>query len=111
MSSCPGHTLEEFLAWNYNVDLEDGDVNPSLSIAEALGNIPRRALFSAENMKLLCSVFEEHREQVESVLMDFDDDTQSWRDYAGSCFDFVGDKTYDKGGRIVKLLKALRTRS
>lgn len=92
MSSLPGLTLESFVLWQYDIVVESQpDANFSLSLAEALGNAPRRPVVTEELFKEILEPFEPHREHVENLLMTFDDDTQSWRDYAGACFDFLPD--------------------
>ena len=101
MSSCPGSTLEDFLAWNFDLVVEDQrDPNFSLNIAEALGNIAPRPRMNREQFKKLVALFEHHREMVEYKLEDFDEDNQSWRDYAGGSFDFITDAEY-KSGRLL----------
>lgn len=73
MSSRPGYTLEDFVGWNF--DLELGD--------------PR--------LPAVVAPFEPYRESVERALSDFDDETQSWRDYACGSFDFIPDDVYKAG--------------
>ena len=93
MSSCPGSTLEDYLAWTFNVVVEGQDENnPSLGIAEMLGTATRRRdVLTKEDFAPIVKLFEDFRERVEGRLEDFDDDTQSWRDYAGCCFDDLPD--------------------
>lgn len=84
MSSLPGLTLEAYVAWNYDLVVVDdaSEVNPSLGIAEVLGNAPRRRRVTKAELAEIVSHFEPYREPVENWLMDFDDESQSWRDYA-----------------------------
>lgn len=92
MSSLPGLTLESYVLWNYDLIVESQpDANFSLALAEALGNVSRRPLINDELFKEILEPFELHREHVEELLRDFDEETQSWRDYAGTCFDFLPD--------------------
>lgn len=56
MSSSPGLTLEEYLKWYFRVD---NDLD-----------------------KELLAIFEEYREPVEAMLLDFNEDSQSWRGYS-----------------------------
>lgn len=88
MSSLPGTDLEAFLAWAYDLVVEDAvDANVSMGIAEMLGTaIKHRPVVSQEKFKELVTIYECDREVVERLLDDFDEDNQSWRDYA-SCFD------------------------
>ncbi len=90
MSSLPGFSLESFLLWNFDlvVDGED-EANISLGLAEWLGNIKPRPRMSPEKFAELVAIFEPHREQVEYKLSAFDEETQSWRDYAGYAFDWL----------------------
>lgn len=92
MSSIPGYTLESFILWQYDLIVESQpDANFSLSLAEVLGTSSRRLIVTDEVFKEILEPFEPHREQVERLMFDFDEDTQSWRDYGGSCFDFLPD--------------------
>lgn len=93
MSSRPGLTLEAYLAWAYNLVVEDEpENNTSLGIAEFLGTAThRRPVITKEQFAPIVAKFEEYREQVEDKLLDFDEDNQSWRDYAGYNFDFLPD--------------------
>lgn len=88
MSSCPGTTLEEYLAWNLNITVvELGETNFSVGLAEALGTIPRRPHLTKEQFSQLVEPFEPYRETVENRLLDYDEDQDgSWRMYA----EFVG---------------------
>lgn len=88
MSSCPGYTLEAFLMWQYDL-IVDGDTgaNKSLEIAEILGRDTRRRRLTKEQFASLVILFESQRERVENLLCDFDEENQSWRDYAGCAFD------------------------
>ena len=86
MSSYPGRELEDYLMWLYDLvnDEISDDPNPSLRIAEALGTATtRRPHVSKEQFGQILEVFEPYREQIEYWLSNFDDDTMSWRDYAG----------------------------
>lgn len=103
MSSIPGYTLEEFLAWNYNVIIEEqAESNVSIAMAEALGAVPHRPFISQEKFAPVVALFEEHREAVEHRLDEFDEDEQSWRGYAGNAFDFIPDELYEEGSVLIK---------
>lgn len=99
MSSLPGCSLEAFLMWNYNLIVDgDGSANPSLQIAEAIGTATqRRVPLTNEQFAPLVALYEPYRDQVERRLADFDEENQSWRNYAGSNFDFLPASLYDKG--------------
>ena len=79
----PGLDLEDFVAWNYDLVVEDStDVNFSLGVAELLSTIPQRQRMTKEEFAKVLAPFEPYRERVENWLLDFDEDNQSWRDYA-----------------------------
>lgn len=105
MSSLPGLRLEDYLQWNYDLVVLDGfpDANTSVALAEALGTSPRtRPRLTPAEFAPLVALFEEHRELIEYRLRDFDEDEQSWRDYASSAFDFIPDALYDQGAQLIK---------
>lgn len=91
MSSLPGLDLEAFLSWQYNLVVFDTpEANPSLGMAERLGlSTNHRPILSKADFALIVALFEPYRDQVEARLMDFDEDSMSWRDYAGYSFDFL----------------------
>lgn len=109
MSSLPGLDLEDYLMWNYDLIVNgDGSANKSLQIAEALGTaVRRRKELTTEEFAPLIALFEPHRDEIEYRLSDFDDETQSWRDYAGYAFDFIPPDLYAKGGAILDNLNAM----
>lgn len=107
MSSLPGHTLEAYLGWAYGITIEDEpENNPSLGITEALGmsTCIRPTLTSAEFAPIV-AMFEEYRELIEYRLDDFDEDNQSWRDYAGASFGFI---TEDMDKKVFAHLESLK---
>lgn len=89
MSSIPGYSLEDLVAWQYNITVVgQSDPNASLAIAEALGISGRvRPLLTDEQFAPIVARFEEFREVAERRLDDFDEECQSWRTYGGTCFD------------------------
>lgn len=90
MSSRPGLDMESFLLWNYNLVVPDFDeANVSLGIAEFLGNIEPRKRMSKEEFSEIVEAHEPHRERIEYLLFDFDEETQSWRDYAYYAFGWL----------------------
>lgn len=102
MSSCPGSTLEDYLMWDLDLIVEDqNQANESLRIAEALGVKTRRKLITQLEFNPIVALFEPHREVVEYLLQDFDDDTQSWRDYAGASFGFISETLYDQARALL----------
>lgn len=87
MSSLPGYTLESFVAWQWNLIVEElPESNMSLGIAELLLNAPRRKTMTHLEFKTVLSYYEPYRETIEMRLHDFDEETQSWRTYA-ECVD------------------------
>lgn len=100
MSSLPGLTLEEYLAWLYDVVLDGKtQVNPSLTLAESLGTsrIVRPRL-TTDEFHPVTAIFEPYRDHVEFMLASFDEST-SWRDYSGYAFD-VPDAVCAEGQRL-----------
>lgn len=88
MSTLPGYDLEDFLAWSYGlVVVGQGDTNPSLKIAESLGiSTNVRPRISEKEFKELVTIFQPIRNTIEDLLLDFNEETQSWRDYV-QCFE------------------------
>lgn len=83
MSSIPGYTLEAFLAWQNNLIVEgEGENNVSRGMAESIGAAVRRPVLSKVQFKPLVAMYEPYREIIEARLMDFNEETQSWRGYA-----------------------------
>lgn len=101
MSSRPGWTLEEFVMWEHDliVDGDDG-ANESLRISEWMGQPTRRVSITKEQFMPILSLYEPYRKQVESLLSDFNDDEQSWRDYAGYAFDFITANVFKQANEI-----------
>lgn len=106
MSSLPGYYLEDFLAWELNL-VVDGqeDANVSIGMAEALGNIPSRPRVTQERFREIVKLFESSRKYIEDRLRDFDEENQSWRDYAGCAFDDIPEILYTEAKKIVSRLK------
>jgi glycine cleavage system aminomethyltransferase T len=97
MSSIPGYTLEKYLMWLYDLIVdEDTSANKSLQIAELLGVNTRRTHITLENFKELVQLFENIREDIETLLGNFDEEHMSWRTYAG-LFDVITDEKYILG--------------
>lgn len=96
MSSLPGYDLEDFVAWNFDLVVEEqGEANPSLGLAEALGTRKPRPRLTKEQFAAVLAPFEPYRERVEHALHEFDEENQSWRDYAGYSFDYIPDAVYE----------------
>lgn len=107
MSSLPGLTLEAFVIWNYDINVEDQpEANFSIGLAEAMGKIPCRPCYRPEEFKKLIEIFEPYRDDTERTLEDFDEETQSWRDYAGACFDFIPNSVYAAGQAYLNTLRS-----
>ena len=108
MSSLPGHSMEDYLMWNFNIRVLDrDDANASIRIAEILGTESnRRKVLSEELFKPLVAMFEAHRETIERILDDFNSKTQSWRDYASYAFDSVPPEVYIEGDEYLNKIGA-----
>lgn len=90
MSSRPGLDLQDYVAWMFDVVVQDqADPNFSLAAAELLGTAVCRRRIAQSDFKKVIRLFEPWRVQIEDKLLDFNEDTQSWRDYACYAFDFV----------------------
>lgn len=110
MSSIPGYTTEMFLMWNYDLIVQGqeekaSEANFSLALAELLGHQTRRITVSQECFDQLMALFEPYAEQIEDRLSDFDEENQSWRDYAGYAFDFIPDSVLAQGQAIANPAK------
>jgi hypothetical protein len=107
MSSLPGYTLEAYLMWEFNLIVNgDNTANVSMLIAETLGvtHVHRLAITQAE-FKPLVAIYEPYREVIEQRLNDFDEENQSWRDYAEYVSIEVPKEVYNVGVEIKKGLK------
>lgn len=101
MSSFPGLNLEDYVMWQHDLIVDNQThANPSLRIAEVLGVDTRRVRINAEQFAPILALYEAWREQIEYKLLDFDEDSQSWRDYAGCSFDFVPEEVVDAAYKI-----------
>lgn len=85
MSSCPGVTLEEWLADEYYIH-HGADLGFDL-------NDPRYKQLNSQfkcltypQFKRFVALFEPHRKYVEEQLLDFDEENQSWRAYSSAVF-------------------------
>lgn len=105
MSSIPGYELEDYVMWNHDliVDGKDG-ANESLRIAEALGTSTRRIRITGAQFAPILALYEPYRGMVEHLLQEFDDENQSWRDYAGCAFDAIPDGISDAANELRKAL-------
>lgn len=103
MSSLPGYFLEDYLMWAFNLVVDgDASANPSRQIAEALGTSPNpRPRISSEQFAPIVAAFEPWRETIEDRLSDFDEETQSWRDYSSYAFDHIPDAVNQWAQRYV----------
>jgi len=102
MSSLPGHTLERYLAWEYDLVVSGlPECNNSLMIAEACKTIEKRPRKTKEQFKEIVELFEDYREQVENSLDSFDEENQGWRGYASYAFDFLPDELHEKALEIL----------
>lgn len=83
--------MEDYLAWAYGLNVQDApESNTSLGMAEALGTAKHvRPVVTQEKFKELVALYEKHREKIEELLLDFDEDNQSWRGYAERFDDYI----------------------
>lgn len=105
MSEIPGDTLEDFLAWYYNlVVVGQREANFALAGAEMMGTIPPRPRLSEEQFEKLVVIFEPERESIERMMEDYEPDEQSWRDYAGGIFYSLPEELFERGHRYLQSL-------
>ena len=136
MSSIPGLTLESYVMWNHNLvvigylrriyprrhkgkEKEESikmatfsfgtSANTSLQIAEALGVNTRRVNLSPAQFDTILSIYEPYRAIVETRLADFNEESQSWRTYAGSCFNDIEETIGDEVSRTLHNFSTERT--
>lgn len=108
MSTIPGYDLEDYVMWLLDIKVENhSDANESLRIAELLGTSTRnRKILSEKQFEKLIELFEEYRNSVESGLLDYDEETQSWRDYAGfSMEDRIPDSVVNEAHKLINDIK------
>lgn len=109
MSSLPGLKLEDYLSWQWDLIVDgDGHANKSLQMVEALGRPTRRLRITQEQFLEILTLYEPWRKYLEDKLSDFDDDTMSWRDYAGYGFGNVPTLLEDRVERIRSRFRALQ---
>lgn len=106
MSSLPGYSLEDFVAWQWNLIVDEApENNISLGIAEALGVKTNRVHITKEQFAPIVAIYEPFREDIERRLADFDEETQSWRSYAAYVDSDVTPEIEAVVDRLVKELK------
>lgn len=110
MSSIPGYTLEDFVAWQWNLVVDEApENNISLGIAELVGNVVPRPRLTKEQFAPIVAIYEPFRANIERRLDDFDEDTQSWRSYAGYVDADTTPEMEAEAERLVKELKSQLT--
>ena len=96
MSSLPGYELEDFVLWLLDIKVVGKkDANTSLGLADMLGSPSGRPTLTEEQFKEVMELFEPYRDIVEDRLEDFDEETQSWRSFAGYSFEFIPDEVVE----------------
>lgn len=104
MSTIPGYTLEDYVMWELDLIVDgDGHANLSLQVAEAMGQQTRRTNITANQFGKIMELFEPYRAKVESALLDYDYEYQSWRDYAGIAFDFIPEDVLTKARNSLRV--------
>lgn len=94
--------MESYLMWELNITVEDlHDANESREMAEILGNVERRPHLSAEQFAPIVEMFELYREQIEHSLSRYNEEYQSWRDYAGYAFDFIPEDLIEQARAMI----------
>lgn len=107
MSSRPGFKLEDLLRWDFDLKVEGlHDANTNLRLAELIGTATKvRRTLTPEQFAPIVAIYEEVRDTAERLLEEYDEETQSWRDYAGYSFDRV--LTRERGERVREYLATL----
>lgn len=110
MSSWPGPTLEDFLAWNFDfVIVGKDDPNVSLGMAEAIGTIPARRRLTLDHVADVAESLEPHRESMEYALDRYDEDRHgSWRDYSIEVATRAPDSAFDKAKAVLDSIVSSR---
>lgn len=102
MSSCPGLTLEAFIAWEWNLLVEGYESsNMSLFLVETIFGTESRKKLSLLQFEQIVDLYEPYREEVEYRLEDFDKDWQSWRDYAGNIFAIIPPEIRQEANQLI----------
>ena len=104
MSSCPGLDLEDYLLWEHNLVCSGfPEANVSIGIATFLGLVKdHRQVVTEEQFQELVAIFESEREATEYWLLCFDDDNQSWRNYASYSEDRFPKEMWAAGKALLK---------
>lgn len=80
MSHCPGSSLEDWITDWYRLVDEKGEYGTGIRRL-----YKDQLVLNDEQFKKLVEIHESIREHIENLLVDFDEETMSWRDYCG-CF-------------------------
>lgn len=110
MSYCPGYTLEEWLAYEYSLNVySDGQLTSDSWRAKYAG----QRVVTHEQFYELLDMFRPHREYVEEKLLDFNEEEQSWRSYNSAVFgSYFDDKDFNnRADALVKSWNAQVTKS
>ncbi|MCY1337425.1 hypothetical protein D9M68_18950 [compost metagenome] len=112
MSSLPGYSLEDFVAWQWNLSVIDApENNVSLGMAEFIGTVAPRPTVTKEQLAKVVSLYEPYRETIEDRLLDFDEEEQSWRSYAEHVDSDVTEEINEAAKQLVKELTCTTTGS
>lgn len=84
MSSKPGNTLEDYLAWQLNVSVEhQGQAPVSLGISTTCSHVSPRRRMSWQQFQYIVVSCEPVRPVIEDLLADYDEGTHGpWHEYA-----------------------------
>lgn len=106
MSSIPGYNLEAFLIWLLDIRvIGEAEANFSVGVAGMFSGEDSRPILTLDQFSPIVALYEPYREMVEDRLLDFDEDTQSWRSYAEHVDTDVPERVGDQAIEMVKLYK------
>lgn len=116
MSSCPGYTLEAYLAWNYSLVVEGAEEsNFSVGATEYFGFAQhKRPVLTPSEFKYIVDLFEPARQVVTDKLVDFEEEEHgSWRTYGAYVLNsFYNDKEIiELDEKVFKYLVSIGKRS
>ena len=86
MSTKPGDTMEDYLAWQLNLVVDHhGEANVSLGIANTPGHVMPRRRLTWKQFQFMVVTLEPLRPVIEQLLVDYDEKKDGgWKHYSTS---------------------------
>jgi hypothetical protein len=100
MSYCPGRTLEDYLGWAFSLIVVDKD-----NMVQSDGwraTYAGQHVITTEQFAEIVALYESHREHIEYLLDEFDEDETGWRQYASSAFNDISPDADNKASVLIK---------